>query len=114
MDELRYQIDIYQDFLDELNNDEAEVHNRVAEMQFNLPANGIPIVIDRSAAQTPLAWLSKRARRVDTLDVQSNQASLLTSIVQGRGRLWLIACGAFLMFVGLVETNKKFNKTPKI
>jgi hypothetical protein len=106
LDGLRSQIEVYKQFLDDLKDSDSEIHDKVAEMQFNLTSNGAPIVIDMSASQTPLAWLSKRARKAKVLEVEHNHASLLTSIVQGRGRLWLIACGAFLMFVGLVGNKQ--------
>ena len=104
--DLHYQIDVYQSFLDELDEGSITLQQRILEMQFNAPPSGIPVVIDRSASQTPLDWVAKRSRRTRALDATPQQSSLLSSIVQGSGRLWLIACGAFLIFVGLVGKTK--------
>ena len=104
--DLHYQIEVYQSFLDELDEGNNALQQRIAEMQFNLPPSGTPVVIDRSASQTPLDWVAKRSRRTRALDATPQQSSLLSSIVQGRGRLWLIACGAFLIFVGLIGKTK--------
>lgn len=104
--DLHNQIDVYQSFLDELDEGSMTLQQRIVEMQFNTPPNGTPVVIDRSASQTPLDWVAKRSMTIRALDATPQQSSLLSSIVQGRGRLWLIACGAFMIFVGLVGKTK--------
>lgn len=103
VDELEYQIEIYKDFLQDLQEDNPELHQRIVEMQFNTLASGTPVVVDSSASQTPLEWLAQRIRRDRDVSMQTEQSSILANLSSGRNRLFLFGLGVFAMFVGLVK-----------
>jgi len=103
--ELEYRVTVYQGFLDDVRAGKPELTKRLIEMQFNRSPEGRPLVIDKSASQTPLAWVAQRAKRVKALPMQTEHASILSQFAADHGRLWLLGCGAFAMFIGLMTSS---------
>jgi hypothetical protein len=101
--DLEYRIALYQDFLSDIQEENPIVQDRLLEMQFNKAAIGTPVVIDNSAAHTPLGWIAERARRDRVISTRTEQSSLLTGLSSGRSRLLLVGAAAFAMFVGLLK-----------
>ena len=104
VDELEYQIQVYRDFLQELQHENPELRQRIIEMQFNKQVSGTPVVVDSSASQTPLEWLSQRVRRDTEVSLITEQSSILSNLSNGRSRLFLVGLGVFAVFVGLVKS----------
>jgi len=111
LDELEYQIEVYQAFLTELHEGDPVLRQRIFEMQFNLQSPGIPVVIDSSASQTPLEWVKQRARRHRELYLPEEQSSILTGLSHGRSRLFLVGIGAIAMFIGFVNNTPASNQS---
>ena len=109
VDELEYQIQVYKEFLQELQHENPELRQRIIEMQFNIQVSGTPVVVDSSASQTPLEWLSQRIRRDTEVPLISEQSSILSNLSSGRSRLFLVGLGVFAIFVGLVKSPKAIN-----
>jgi hypothetical protein len=101
--ELSYRVEVHKTFLEDVQDGNPEIINRLVEMQFNLPPTGTPVVIDKSSVQTPLAWVQQRAKRNRIMPIEVEQASILTRFAEGQGRLWLLAIGAFTIFIGLIS-----------
>jgi len=102
LEELAYRMGVYQAFLDDVLAENPQLTKRLIEMQFNTSPEGSSVVIDRSASQTPLAWVAQRAKRTRVLPMESEQASILSQFAAGQGRLWLLGSGAFAIFIGLI------------
>lgn len=103
LDDLHYRIEMYQSFHNDLQKADPELLQRIVAMQFNEPVSGTPVVIDRSASQTPLDWIEQRSRRAKRLNGERGQVSAIASLAQGRGRLWLAGGGVFAIFLGLIH-----------
>jgi len=112
--DLNHQIAIHQSFLDDLSQNHLKLRERMIEMQFNQSATGTPVVIDRSAAKTPLEWVAQRARQTRVLDVEEPRDSILTILSKGRNRLWLAGSGVFVIFIGLVMSPTKEIDPPTV
>lgn len=106
-DDLEYRINLYQDFLVDIEAENPIVQKRLLEMQFNRIALGTPVVIDNSAARTPLDWIAERSKRDRVISTQTEQSSLLTGLSSGRSRLLLVGAAAFAMFIGFLKSISK-------
>lgn len=102
-DNLAYQINIYEQFLLELQEGNPELTTRILDMQLNMQFDGIAVVIDESASKTPLDWIAQRARKEQVVLMASAPQSILSSISHGRSRLILVGIGVFSMFIGLMK-----------
>ena len=109
--ELDYRVSVYEDFLRDVQRADPQLMQRLIEMQFNRTPEGTPVVIDTSAPETPLAWVAQRAKKVKALPMESGHASILSTFVDGQGRLWLLACGVFTIFIGLVASPTSLSDT---
>jgi len=101
--DLEYRVQIYSEFIQDLEKNDPELRQRILEMQFNLETAGTPIVIDASASQTPLEWVAQRSRRDRVLPFQVERSSILSGLSSGRSRLLLVGAGAFAMFIGFLK-----------
>tara|TARA_B100000959_G_C14737081_1_gene523399 strand:- start:213 stop:752 length:540 start_codon:yes stop_codon:yes gene_type:complete len=101
--DVQHRVPIYDAFLRDVNTNNPDVYQRIVDLQFNRPGSGEIVVIDNAAVQTPLEWLSDKARRRRIVPLEKKQASVLSSITNGRGRLVLLGVGAFTMFIGFVK-----------
>ncbi len=102
--DLNYRVQIYSEFLHELQENNPVLLQRILEMQFNLQTEGTPVVIDTSSSQTPLEWVAQRSRRDRVMPLQVEQSSILSGLSSGRSRLLLVGAGAFAMFVGFLKS----------
>ncbi len=103
LEDLEYRVEVYNSFLQDLNEDDPELRQRILDMQLNLQLQGTPVVIDTSASQTPLEWVAQRARRDRRVNMQVEQSSILSGLSTGRSRLLLVGAGAFAMFIGFIK-----------
>ena len=108
---LEYQVTIYETFLQDIVNRESDFIQRLTEMQFNRAPQGEQVVFDPSAPRTPLEWIAQRALKSRAVQANVQQASILTKFTQGEGRLWLLAVGIIILFVGLTSQSSPTNKT---
>jgi hypothetical protein len=102
-DDLAFQVKLYEQFLLELQEGDPELTKRIIEMQFNVQTDGIPVVIDESASNTPLEWIAQKVRRDREVSLESAPPSMLTSISHGRTRLFLVGIGVFSIFIGFIK-----------
>ena len=100
---LEYQVTIYETFLQDIVNREPDFIQRLAEMQFNRAPHGEQVVFDPSAPRTPLEWVAQRAIKSRTVQTDVQQASILSKFTEDEGRLWLLAAGIIILFVGLTS-----------
>lgn len=112
--DLNQQIAVHQNFLDDLSSEDLKLQDRIVQMQFNQAATGIPVVIDRAAAKTPLDWVAQRARQTRIVDIDSPRNSILTTLTNGRNRLWLAGAGVFIIFIGLVISAPSETGSPVV
>lgn len=110
--DLNQQIVVHQNFLKDLMAEDPKLHDRIVRMQFNQAATGVPVVIDRAAAKTPLDWVAQRARQTRIVDIDTPRDSILTTLTNGRNRLWLAGAGVFVIFIGLVVTPACETESP--
>jgi hypothetical protein len=75
------------------------------ELQFKIDPIGDAIVLDLAAPKTPLDWVANRARRTRPVNMETQQASILSKLSDGQGRLWLIGVGTFVLFIGLISNT---------
>ncbi len=97
------QVLIYESFLNEASNKQSQLRQRLFNMQFNIKEDGSTVVVDSSSSQTPLDWLSQRARTDRFINIDVQNASLLTVFSEGRSRLFMFGVGAFAIFIGLIS-----------
>ena len=102
---LEYRINLYQEFLQDIDQQDPLVQQRLLSMQFNMTADGTPVVIDSSASHTPLEWIAERSRRNRVIVTHTEQSSLLSGLSSGRSRLLLVGGAAFAMFIGFLKSE---------
>jgi len=107
LDELNHRVEVYASFLSDVQRGDAQITQRLVDMQFNQSPDGSSVVIDTSASKTPLAWVAQRAKRSRVVPLETKQASFLSQFVDGQGRLWLLCGGAFTIFIGLIASSTK-------
>jgi hypothetical protein len=103
LDYLAYRIDLYREFLQDIDQQDPIVQQRLISMQFNLAAEGTPVVIDSSASHTPLEWIAERSRRDHVIATHAEESSLLSGLSSGRSRLLLVGGAVFAMFIGFLK-----------
>jgi len=108
---LEYQVTIYETFLQDVVNREPDFIQRLTEMQFNRAPQGEQVVFDPSAPRTPLEWVAQRAIKSRTIQSDVQQASLLSKFTEDEGRLWVLAVGIIILFVGLTSQASPTDKT---
>jgi hypothetical protein len=101
--DVQHRVPIYDAFLRDVNTNNPEVRQRIVDLQFNRVGSDEIVVVDTAAVRTPLEWLSDKARRRRIVPLEKEQASVLSSITNGRGRLVLLGVGVFAMFIGFVK-----------
>jgi|TARA_Y100000031_G_C8013428_1_gene289160 hypothetical protein len=101
--ELSHRVDVHKMFLKDVQDGNPEILKRLVEMQLNQSPSGTTVVIDKSSLRTPLAWVEQRAKRTRVVPMEIEHASILARFATGQGRLWLLAVGAFSIFVGLIS-----------
>jgi hypothetical protein len=92
----------YETFLHLLNEDDPSLIRRLAAAQLNLvPADEKPVLMAASRTATVTKWIDEnvQSRRAE---VEPAPATLLGRLVGGRGRLWVLAGGIVVVFVGLL------------
>ena len=108
LDDLEHRIALYSNFLQDVNEGNPEMRQRLLEMQLNKPSAGTPVVIDRSASHTPLDWIAQRSRKDRVILTTNKENSLLSGLSSGRSRLLFVGAAAFAMFIGFLR-NPTFN-----
>ena len=96
----------YSRFLDEVSRGEESLVRRLAAAQLGiLPEGQEPLVILSGVTDPPTRWI-ERAALTDPRDelVQEDPAhsSLLVSMLDGTGQLWVFGASLLLIFVGLL------------
>ena len=105
VDNLLSQVLVYKSFLNEANDKESQLRHRLFNMQFNINGDGSTVVVDSSSSQTPLDWVAQRARTDRVIDIDVQDASLLSVFTEGRSRLFMFGVGAFTIFIGLISSS---------
>ena len=96
----------YSRFLDEVGRGEESLVRRLAAAQLGiLPEGQQPLVILSGVTDPPTRWI-ERAALTHAPDPaprpQSDRYSLLVSMLDGTGQLWLFGTSLLLIFVGLL------------
>jgi hypothetical protein len=92
----------YETFLQLLADDDPALVRRLAAAQLNLvPADETPVLVAASRTATVTDWIDRnvRAQRVEP---QPPPDTLLARLVGGPRRMWVIAGGVLVVFVGLL------------
>ena len=105
LEDLEYQVSIHEIFLQDIKDGDSSFIQRLYELQFKIDPIGDAIVLDLAAPKTPLDWVANRARRTRSVNMETQQASILSKLSDGQGRLWLLGVGAFVLFIGLISNT---------
>lgn len=96
-------IDAYSRFIRDLDSAEPQLVRRLAASQLNLvPRGERPLIVARSARQTPIAWVDATVAPVRATVVPFPD-SLLSRLTLGRKALWIAGAGVMCIFLGLLS-----------
>lgn len=105
-DRLREVSETYVRFLDEVGRGEETLVRRLAAAQLGIVPEGLePLVILSGVTDPPTRWIERAAMNdIDDAAASSEttQASLLVSILDGSGQLWVFGAALLFIFVGLL------------
>ncbi|MHC4103217.1 MAG: hypothetical protein ACYSW1_20320, partial [Planctomycetota bacterium] len=92
----------YGSFLHLLNEDDPALIRRLAAAQLNLvPADEKPVLMAASRTATVTNWIDENIQPRAVV-AEPAPVTLLGRLVGGRGRLWVLAAGIVVVFVGLL------------
>jgi hypothetical protein len=92
----------YETFLHLLDEDDPSLIRRLAAAQLNLvPADEKPVLMAASRTATVTKWIDENVQ-TRRAEVAPAPETLLGRLVGGRGRLWVLAAGVVVVFVGLL------------
>jgi hypothetical protein len=92
----------YETFLRLLEEDDPALIRRLAAAQLNLvPADETPVLMAASRTATVTKWIDQEVRARQPA-LAPPPETLLGRLVGGRGRLWVLAVGIVVVFVGLL------------
>ena len=105
-DRLREVSETYVRFLDEVGRGEESLVRRLAAAQLGIVPEGLePLVILSGVTDPPTRWIERAAMNDadgDRSSTEPTKASLLVSILDGRGQLWIFGAALLFIFVGLL------------
>jgi hypothetical protein len=95
-------LDAYRSFLRQLEREDPPIIRRLAAAQLNLvPAGETPVLLAASRTATVSEWIEGNVR-VSRRQPKPPPETLLSRLVEGRLRLWVLAGGMVIVFMGLL------------
>lgn len=110
-DEFKRLHDAYGVFLDEIGTRNASLARRLAGAQLWLiPEGHQPLTIVKTHSESPSRWIERSASALDPSRIETKppltrsmmRHSMLASLLEGSGRLWLFAAALISIFAGLL------------
>jgi hypothetical protein len=96
------QLGAYDRFLADLDHGEPQLVKRLAASQLNLmPEGHSALMLQPSANETVTDWIMQ-SEPAELPVAEPYPDTLLTRLATGPRRLWVLACGVFLVFIGLL------------
>ncbi len=96
------QLAAYDRFLNDLGRGEPQLVKRLAASQLNLmPVGERPYMFAPTVHRTVTDWI-EASEPLELPEPEAYPDTLLSRLSQGPRRLWVLACGVFLTFVGLM------------
>ncbi|MEE2682189.1 MAG: hypothetical protein VX641_07450 [Planctomycetota bacterium] len=103
---LRQVSETYVRFLDEVGRGEESLVRRLAAAQLGIvPEGAEPLVMLSGVTDPPTRWIERAAMvqlGQDQSTADATADSMLVSILEGTGQLWIFGAALFLIFVGLL------------
>lgn len=92
----------YARFVSDFDDHDPSLIRRLAASQLNvIPRDETPLLMASSVNASVSDWIEATAE-LDSFEVPPPRDSLLSRWIEGRGRLWAIGAGGFLVFAGLL------------
>jgi hypothetical protein len=110
-DEFKCLHDAYGVFLDEVGTNNASLAKRLTGAQLWLiPEGHQPLTIVKTHAEPPSLWIERSSSAIDPSRVELERTpvrsmmrhSMLASLLEGSGRLWLFAAALVSIFTGML------------